>query len=164
MPLQDRFEELHRSDDVVLEDDGHGGLGGGIDGVVPRVGAPEGGLRDRAAAAAIAHHRRARRAEAGGDERLRSAEDSLTGTLSLVPQVVDIVDVPVIAAGGIGDARGVIAALALGGCGKAGPSGWVARDADSAIHVEGTSADELDINSVAGEASLLHAVSCEIAE
>ena len=36
------------------------------------------------------------------------------GTLSLVPQIVDIVDVPVIAAGGIGDARGVIAALALG--------------------------------------------------
>src|SRR6202041_744060 len=45
---------------------------------------------------------------------LRPAEDSLTGTLSLLPQVVDIVDVPVIAAGGIGDARGVIAALALG--------------------------------------------------
>ena len=36
------------------------------------------------------------------------------GTLSLVPQVVDVVDVPVIAAGGIGDARGVIAAFALG--------------------------------------------------
>lgn len=50
------------------------------------------------------------------------------------------------------------------GCGKAGPGGWVARDADSAIHVEGTSADELDINSVAGEASLLHHVSCEITE
>jgi nitronate monooxygenase len=45
---------------------------------------------------------------------LRSAEDSLTGTFSLVPQIVDIVDVPVIAAGGIGDARGVVAALALG--------------------------------------------------
>lgn len=54
--------------------------------------------------------------EAGGHRGsfLRDAEDSLTGTLSLVPQVVDIVDVPVIAAGGIGDARGVIAALALG--------------------------------------------------
>src|SRR5579864_9229040 len=54
--------------------------------------------------------------EAGGHRGsfLRPAEDSLTGTLSLVPQVVDIVDVPVIAAGGIGDARGVIAALALG--------------------------------------------------
>jgi nitronate monooxygenase len=54
--------------------------------------------------------------EAGGHRGsfLRPAEDSLTGTLSLVPQVVDIVDVPVVAAGGIGDARGVIAALALG--------------------------------------------------
>jgi nitronate monooxygenase len=54
--------------------------------------------------------------EAGGHRGsfLRPAEDSLTGTLSLVPQIRDIVDVPVIAAGGIGDARGVIAALALG--------------------------------------------------
>src|SRR6267143_3342876 len=54
--------------------------------------------------------------EAGGHRGsfLRSAEDSLTGTLSLVPQIADIVDVPVIAAGGIGDARGVIAAMALG--------------------------------------------------
>jgi nitronate monooxygenase len=54
--------------------------------------------------------------EAGGHRGsfLRAAEDSLTGTFSLVPQVVDMVDVPVIAAGGIGDARGVIAALALG--------------------------------------------------
>jgi nitronate monooxygenase len=54
--------------------------------------------------------------EAGGHRGsfLRPAEDSLTGTLSLVPQVVDSVHVPVIAAGGIGDARGVVAALALG--------------------------------------------------
>jgi nitronate monooxygenase len=54
--------------------------------------------------------------EAGGHRGsfLRPAEDSLTGTMSLVPQVVDIVNVPVIAAGGIGDARGVLAALALG--------------------------------------------------
>jgi nitronate monooxygenase len=54
--------------------------------------------------------------EAGGHRGafLRPAEDSLTGTMSLVPQVVDLVNVPVIAAGGIGDARGVIAALALG--------------------------------------------------
>jgi len=54
--------------------------------------------------------------EAGGHRGsfLRPAEDSLTGTLSLIPQVVDMVDVPVIAAGGIGDARGVVAAMALG--------------------------------------------------
>ena len=54
--------------------------------------------------------------EAGGHRGsfLRRSEDSLMGTLSLVPQVVDAVDVPVIAAGGIADARGVVAALALG--------------------------------------------------
>jgi len=63
--------------------------------------------------------------EAGGHRGsfLQSAEDSLTGTFSLVPQIADVVDVPVIAAGGIADARGVIAALALGA--EAGQMGTV---------------------------------------
>src|SRR6266436_4229097 len=54
--------------------------------------------------------------EAGGHRGsfLRDAEASLNGTFALVPQIVDNVEVPVIAAGGIADARGVIAALALG--------------------------------------------------
>jgi len=54
--------------------------------------------------------------EAGGHRGsfLRSSEDSLTGTISLVPQVVDAVKVPVIAAGGVADARGIAAAFALG--------------------------------------------------
>jgi nitronate monooxygenase len=54
--------------------------------------------------------------EAGGHRGsfLRPAEDSLTGTFSLVPQAVDAVKVPVVAAGGIADARGIVAALALG--------------------------------------------------
>ncbi len=54
--------------------------------------------------------------EAGGHRGsfLRSSEDSLTGTIALVPQVVDAVQLPVIAAGGIGDVRGILAALALG--------------------------------------------------
>jgi enoyl-[acyl-carrier protein] reductase II len=38
-------------------------------------------------------------------------------TMPLVPQVVDAVDVPVIAAGGIADGRGLVAALALGAVG-----------------------------------------------
>jgi nitronate monooxygenase len=54
--------------------------------------------------------------EAGGHRGsfLQSSEDSLTGTMALVPQVVDAVSLPVVAAGGIGDARGIVAAFALG--------------------------------------------------
>jgi len=54
--------------------------------------------------------------EAGGHRGsfLRSAQDSLTGTFSLVPQTVDAVKVPVVAAGGIADARGIAAVFALG--------------------------------------------------
>ncbi|QEE31503.1 nitronate monooxygenase [Terriglobus albidus] len=54
--------------------------------------------------------------EAGGHRGsfLRSSEDSLTGTMSLVPQTVDAVSIPVVAAGGIADARGIAAAFALG--------------------------------------------------
>ena len=55
-------------------------------------------------------------AEAGGHRVsfLRQPEDSLIGTLALVPQVVDAVSVPVIAAGGIVDGRGLAAAMVLG--------------------------------------------------
>lgn len=55
-------------------------------------------------------------AEAGGHRVsfLRPPEESLVGLFALLPQVVDAVDVPVVAAGGIADARGVRAAVALG--------------------------------------------------
>ncbi|UUY06067.1 nitronate monooxygenase [Svornostia abyssi] len=54
--------------------------------------------------------------EAGGHRVafLREAEDSLTGTMSLVPAVVAEVEAPVIAAGGIVTGRQVVAALTLG--------------------------------------------------
>ena len=61
-------------------------------------------------------------AEAGGHRAMFLATDiadvaTQLGTLALVPQVVDAVDVPVIAAGGIGDGRGIAAAFMLGASG-----------------------------------------------
>ncbi len=44
-------------------------------------------------------------------------EDHGIGTLALVPQIVDAVDIPVVAAGGIADGRGIAAAFMLGACG-----------------------------------------------
>ena len=46
-----------------------------------------------------------------------SFEDVGVGTMALVPQIVDAVEVPVIAAGGIADGRGIAAAFALGASG-----------------------------------------------
>ena len=57
--------------------------------------------------------------EAGGNRGIFLNEDvfAQAGTMALVPQVVDAVDVPVIAAGGIADGRGIAAAFALGASG-----------------------------------------------
>jgi|AntDeeMinimDraft_5_1070356.scaffolds.fasta_scaffold10081_2 nitronate monooxygenase len=58
-------------------------------------------------------------AEAGGHRGtfLAEFEQSLIGTMALVPQIVDAVAVPVIASGGIMDGRGLAAAIALGAAG-----------------------------------------------
>ncbi|KVW34227.1 NAD(P)H-dependent flavin oxidoreductase [Burkholderia ubonensis] len=55
-------------------------------------------------------------AEAGGHRGtfIGVADDALIGTLALVPQLVDATGLPVLAAGGIMDGRGIAAALALG--------------------------------------------------
>ena len=45
---------------------------------------------------------------------IAALEDSLIGTIALVPQMADAVSVPVIASGGIMDGRGIVAAAALG--------------------------------------------------
>lgn len=57
--------------------------------------------------------------EAGGHRGMFLSDDLSTqvGTLALVPQIVAAVKIPVIAAGGIADARGVAAAMALGAAG-----------------------------------------------
>ena len=54
--------------------------------------------------------------EAGGHRSMFLTDDIATqpGTFALVPQVVDAVKVPVIAAGGIADGRGIAADFALG--------------------------------------------------
>ncbi len=57
--------------------------------------------------------------EAGAHRGMFLTDDIATqpGTFALVPQVVDAVQVPVIAAGGIADGRGIVAAFALGAVG-----------------------------------------------
>ncbi|MET0631204.1 MAG: nitronate monooxygenase family protein [Xanthobacteraceae bacterium] len=57
--------------------------------------------------------------EAGGHRGMFLTDDiaAQVGTFALIPQVVDAVKVPVIAAGGITDARGIAAAFALGAAG-----------------------------------------------
>ncbi len=68
-------------------------------------------LEDRGCDAVIAQG-----CEAGGHRGMFLTDDiaAQPGTIALVPQVVDAVKVPVIAAGGIADGRGIAAALALG--------------------------------------------------
>ncbi|WP_341978181.1 DUF561 domain-containing protein [Microbacterium sp. LWO13-1.2] len=88
-------------------------------------------------------------AEAGGHRVsfLRPAEESLIGTFALVPQIVDAVSVPVIAAGGIADRRGVAAAFALGAAGVQVGTAFLAT-AESAANdahraaIRSTAADE----------------------
>lgn len=70
----------------------------------------------RALEAAGCHAVVAQGGEAGGHRGtfLGPLERGLAGTLALVPQIVDAVKLPVVAAGGIMDGRGIAAALALG--------------------------------------------------
>lgn len=81
---------------------------------------------------------------------LRPAEQSLVGTLALVPQVVDAVEVPVIAAGGIADRRGVAAARALGADGVLVGTAFLATRQSAA-----TAAHRRAIASVADDGTVL---------
>ncbi|MGQ0650287.1 MAG: NAD(P)H-dependent flavin oxidoreductase [Gemmatimonadaceae bacterium] len=76
--------------------------------------------------------------EAGGHRGIFLTDDLTTqvGTFALLPQVVQAVRLPVIAAGGIADARGVAAAMALGAAGvQVGTSYLLCPEATtSAVH------------------------------
>ncbi|BCL90221.1 nitronate monooxygenase (plasmid) [Ralstonia pseudosolanacearum] len=77
-------------------------------------------------------------AEAGGHRGmfLATAVESQVGTFALVPQVADAVRVPVIATGGVADARGMAAAFTLGAAGvQIGTAYMLSPEAKtSAIH------------------------------
>jgi nitronate monooxygenase len=92
--------------------------------------------------------------EAGGHRGTFTVDyrQALIGTMALVPQIVDALSVPVIAAGGIMDARGVVASLALGasavqlgtaflGCPET-PIGDAWRDSLNAAQAEATTVTE----------------------
>jgi nitronate monooxygenase len=76
--------------------------------------------------------------EAGGHRGIFLTDDLTTqvGTFALLPQIVRAVKVPVIAAGGIADARGVAAALSLGAvAAQVGTAYLLCREATtSAVH------------------------------
>ncbi|MGH1526181.1 NAD(P)H-dependent flavin oxidoreductase [Leifsonia sp. L25] len=90
---------------------------------------------------------------------LLEPERSLVGGLSLIPQVVDAVSVPVIAAGGIADRRGVAAAFALGASGVQAGTVFLAtaQSAAPAIHRERIRA------ALAGDTVLTRAMSGRLA-
>ena len=73
--------------------------------------------------------------EAGGHRAtfVGSFDRGLVGTVALVPQVVDAVEIPVVAAGGIMDGRGWIAAEALGAAGVQLGTAFLASDECGAI-------------------------------
>ena len=90
--------------------------------------------------------------EAGGHRGsfLVEGDDGPIGTLALVPQVVDAVAVPVIAAGGIADGRGLAAVLALGaGAAQIGTAFLACPEAD--VHP----AHRAAVREVAGEATTI---------
>src|ERR1700747_1383671 len=74
--------------------------------------------------------------EAGGHRGgfdARKAEQELIGLIALVPAIVDAVRIPVVAAGGIADGRGVAAALILGASAVVIGTGFL-RSAETKVH------------------------------
>ena len=80
-------------------------------------------------------------------------------TMALVPQVVDAVDIPVIAAGGIGDGRGMAAALMLGASGiQVGTRFVVAKESNAHPNFKKKIINAKDIDTVITGESTGHPV------
>lgn len=113
-------ESLEESVDVIIK--------GGADSFVAGLGVPmpimkrlkDAGVKVMVVGGAVKHAVKAE--QAGCDAVILQGGEGgghtgLVGTMPLVAQAVDAVKIPVIAAGGIYDGRGLAAALALGACG-----------------------------------------------
>lgn len=94
-------------------------------------------------------------AEAGGHRATFNfeREEALIGGMALVPQIVDAIDLPVVAAGGIADGRGIAAAFALGASGvQIGTAYLLCPEANvSSLHraaIEGAEADDTVVSNV----------------
>jgi len=74
--------------------------------------------------------------EAGGHRGtfVGPVEESLIGTIALVPMVADAIKLPVIAAGGIMDGRGIAAALMLGAAGAALGTAFLTCPENGTVH------------------------------
>lgn len=89
--------------------------------------------------------------EAGGHRGMFLTKDlsEQIGTFALVPQIVDAVSIPVIAAGGIGDGRGIAASLALGAVGvQIGSAYLFTREATIDEHYRRALSSENNANTV----------------
>lgn len=82
-------------------------------------------------------------------------------TMALVPQVVDAVNIPVIAAGGIADGRGIAAAFMLGACGvQIGTRFLVAHECEIPLSYKLKVIKASDIDTVVTGRSTGHPVRC----
>lgn len=82
-------------------------------------------------------------------------------TMTLVPQVCDTVKIPVLAAGGIADGRGIAAALMLGACGvQCGTRFLVAKECTVHQNYKNKILKAKDIDTIATGKRLGHPVRC----
>ncbi len=82
-------------------------------------------------------------------------------TMTLVPQVCDTVQIPVLAAGGIADGRGIAAALMLGACGvQCGTRFLVAKECTVHQNYKNKILKAKDIDTIATGKRLGHPVRC----